>query len=252
MSLPPLDDLDLDAHLRDPALKRRFVARMFDLVAPRYDRFTRMFSFGMDVTWKAELIRLLRRATAPDAAVLDLACGTGDLTRAAAVLVPRGRVTGVDVSPRMIAAARRRAIPSGAGRVRFVVADMLRLPWGDASVEAVTVGYGIRNAPDARRAVDEIARVLRPGGIVAALDFFLPQSLPWRRLYLSYLAAAGRAYGWLWHRSPVVYGYIAHSLEHFMTAATMTRLLTDRGFVVRTVREILGGGIGIHVAERHP
>lgn len=252
MAMRPLDDLDLEAHLRDPAIKQRFVTRMFDVVAPRYDRFTQAFSFGLDGAWKAEMIRLLRPAIPPDAAILDAACGTGDLALAAAGLVPRGRVTGVDASAQMIAHARRRPLPPGTGRVSFLVADLLRLPHRDASVAAVTVGYGIRNTPDYESAVSEIARVLMPGGCLISLDFFLPESALWRRLFLWYLAAAGRAYGWLWHRAPVVYGYIARSLEHYMTVGEMSLLLRDRGFAVRAVQRHLGGGIGIHMAERAP
>src|SRR5262245_8644238 len=95
---PRLADLDLEAHLADPALKQRFVTPMFDIIAPRYDRFTRAFSFGMDRRWKAELVEWMRDVIGPSARVLDLACGTGDLAFAAGERAFRGSVVGIDAS----------------------------------------------------------------------------------------------------------------------------------------------------------
>jgi demethylmenaquinone methyltransferase/2-methoxy-6-polyprenyl-1,4-benzoquinol methylase len=125
--------------------------------------------------------------------------------------------------------------------------DRLALP--DASVDVVTAGYGVRNTPDARRAVREMARVLRPGGVVVTLDFYRPQFAPWRRLLLAYLAGAGNLVGWWWHREPVVYGYIARSIDHFMSWQAFSRLLRDEGMAPVAVRRFLGGGIAIHVAR---
>ena len=101
-SPPSLRGLDVEAHLSDPSLKQRFVTPMFDLIAPRYDAFTRLFSFGLDRTWKEELLRDAVAGAPPEAVVLDLACGTGDLAFALASRIAGARVTGVDASPRMI------------------------------------------------------------------------------------------------------------------------------------------------------
>src|ERR1700682_44451 len=107
--MPRLRDLDLARHLADPAIKQRFVTPMFDLVAPRYDEFTRVFSFGMDRRWKRVLISALASHTAPGARMLGPACGAGALALAAAAAVPAAHVTGVDASARMIELARARA-----------------------------------------------------------------------------------------------------------------------------------------------
>src|SRR5689334_23857783 len=114
---------------------------MFDTIAPRYDRFTRVFSFGMDRRWKAELIDWIQSAIGPESRVLDLACGTGDLAFAAAERAVRGSVTGVDASPKMIELARERATREAPNRnVRFQVGDMSLLQADAASVDVITAG----------------------------------------------------------------------------------------------------------------
>lgn len=251
--MPPLGDMELERHLDDPALRQRFVTTMFDIVAPRYDRFTRVFSFGMDAGWKRELLRWLASVASRDARVLDLACGTGDLAFAAARTLPDAEVLGLDVSARMIdgAEARRRdAAGDLAARVSFGVGDMLALPRPDASADVVTVGYGLRNVPDAARALGEIARVLRPGGVLLVLDFYRPEPSLWRALYLGYLRAAGNLVGWLWHREPVVYGYIAASIDRWVSAAAFSGMLAGTGLAVEGERHKLLGGIALHLARK--
>jgi len=248
---PRLDELDLNAHLADPALKQRFVTPMFDIIAPRYDRFTRVFSFGMDRRWKAELTSWMAMAIGPRARVLDLACGTGDLAFAAGARATEGDVLGVDASPVMIELALRRASKEAPrGNVRFTVGDISTLDVPSGSIDAITAGYALRNVPDYARTVAEIARVLKPGGVVTTLDFYRPESVVWRRLFLGYLSVAGNAIGWLWHRQPVVYGYIAPSIDHFVSWQRFSRTLAEHGLEVESVRTKLLGGVAIHIARR--
>jgi demethylmenaquinone methyltransferase/2-methoxy-6-polyprenyl-1,4-benzoquinol methylase len=246
-----LADLDLEAHLGDPARKQRFVTPMFDLIAPRYDRFTRAFSFGMDRRWKAELTTWVTQSIAPDARVLDLACGTGDLAFAAAARATRGEVLGIDASASMIAIARNRARTEGPhGNVRFAVGDISSLDCESGSADAVTAGYALRNVPDFERVIAEVARVLKPGGSFATLDFYRPESAGWRALFLWYLTVAGNWVGWLWHREPVAYGYIARSIDHFVSWQRFSRSLETHGLQIERVRTKLLGGVALHFARR--
>jgi len=224
---------------------------MFDIIAPRYDRFTRVFSFGMDRRWKAELVDWMRTAIAAESRVLDLACGTGDLAFAAAERATRGSVVGIDASSRMIDLARERATREAPlENVQFRVGDMSSLGVDAASVDAITAGYGLRNVPQFELAVREIARVLKPGGVLATLDFYRPESRVWRALFLTYLKAAGNWVGWLWHREPVVYGYIAPSIDHFVSWQRFSATLEQHGLRVETVRVKLLGGVALHFARR--
>ena len=255
-----LGDLDVDVYLNDPLKRQAFVTPMFDVIAPRYDAFTKLFSFGMDAGWKREAVQaaLARAKSAQD--VLDLACGTGDFVMAFADALPNANIVGVDASPRMIEHANERLAQSAlvrdaksgvtAARIGFTVGDMMQLDAHDASVDLVTAGYGFRNVPDAAVAVREVARVMRTGGTFVTLDFYRPENVVWRKLLLGYLTVAGNAVGWWWHRDPVVYGYISRSIDHFMSWQAFSALLVREGFQVQHVVRHLGGGIALHVATR--
>lgn len=249
-----LRDLDAEKHLDDPALRQRYVTAVFDLIAPRYDAFTRWFSFGMDASWKREVLRLADRASATDgrnaSLVADLACGTGDLASALAV---RGHmVVGVDVSIEMLdqAAARGRRIADAP--LWLIAGDIVALPLPAGSVDVVTIGYGLRNASHLGATLDEVARVLRAGGHVITLDFFKPTIPIWRQLFLGYLSLAGSLYGWAWHRESAAYTYIPRSIRRFITASELTAELAARGFDVYRVSRKLLGGICVHAARRGP
>ena len=149
-----------------PAGKRRFVRRLFATIADRYDLITVLLSYGQDRRWKARLADLAGVGAGERA--LDLACGTGDI---AALLAARGaRITGLDLTPRMIELARAKRL-SGAV---FLVGDMMALPFPNNAFDLVTTGYGLRNVPEIAGALDEIHRVLKPGGRLLSLDFNRP------------------------------------------------------------------------------
>jgi demethylmenaquinone methyltransferase/2-methoxy-6-polyprenyl-1,4-benzoquinol methylase len=151
----------------------------------------------------------------------------------------------------MIDLARARAKREAShGNVDFQVGDISVLDVPSASVDAVTAGYALRNVPDYVRTVREIARVLKPGGVLLTLDFYRPESALWRTLLLSYLSAAGNWVGWLWHREPVVYGYIAPSIDHFVSWQRFSGTLEQYGLRVVSVQTKLFGGVALHFATR--
>jgi demethylmenaquinone methyltransferase/2-methoxy-6-polyprenyl-1,4-benzoquinol methylase len=254
-----LSDLDPVSHLRDPRRKQRYVTALFDAIAPGYDRFTRLFSFGMDGAWKRRLAAWAVELVPPGGVVLDLACGTGDVLEAVrrtggqAVSLPPRMIVGLDPSAAMLAVASRRVAsadrPSAFPPVRLLRADMMSLPVADRAAAAVTVGYGFRNTPDAAAALRGVARVLEPGGWLFDLDFFVPEHRGWRRLYLWYLRVTGRAVGRWWHGEPEAYGYIARSLEGWLTPVEFQALLRGAGFRVERVVRYWGGGICLHAAR---
>jgi demethylmenaquinone methyltransferase / 2-methoxy-6-polyprenyl-1,4-benzoquinol methylase len=141
------------------------VRTMFDRIAPVYDAMNRVMTAGLDQRWRRETVRAVVR---PGDRVLDAACGTGDL----AVLAARagGRVTGLDFSEAMLARARRKA-----PELEWVQGDLLSLPFADASFDAATVGFGVRNVADLSRALSELRRVLRPGGRLGILEITRPR-----------------------------------------------------------------------------
>jgi demethylmenaquinone methyltransferase/2-methoxy-6-polyprenyl-1,4-benzoquinol methylase len=236
--------MSIHDRIATPDGKRRYVRSLFATIADRYDLITVVLSFGQDRRWKRRLVRLA--APRPDQAVLDLATGTGDI--AFAVGKHAGHVIGLDVTLRMIELAKAKAGErrTNAGTPRFLVGDMVALPFRDASFDLVTTGYGLRNVPDLQAAVGEIRRVLKPGGQTLSLDFNRPANALVRAVYLRYLALVGGALGWILHRDPDTYRYIPASIRTYPGAAGVARLMEAAGLTrVRHFR-VLGGLMTIH------
>ena len=235
----------LTAAFETPDIKRRYNSRMFATIAPRYDLITRLLSFGGDQRWKRRLIETA--GLAPGQRVLDVACGTGDLA-VAAVTKGASAVVGLDLTLAMIDLARCR--DGTAARVAWMVGDMHALPVSSGSFDVVTTGYGLRNVPDLAVALQEIHRVLRPGGRVCSLDFNKPEAAWLRTVYLTYLDIVGATMGWVLHRDPDTYRYIPASIRRYPGARGVVRLMEETGF--RDVRYIpvLGGLMAIHLGVR--
>jgi len=215
---------------------------MFSTVAPRYDFITRTFSYGMDRHWKRTG---LDRAKLPDRpVVLDLAAGTGDFSLMVRQRYPGSRAVAVDITERMLQLTRERGVQ------HTVCADAGLLPFPDHSFDCVFVGYGLRNFPNLKVAVNEIDRVTRPGGSLVSLDFFLPSNTVLRPLYLGYLYAQGAFWGLVLHGRPRVYTYIPDSLRTFVSIDDFSSLLHRTGYHHVDTRRYILGGIGLHWAVK--
>ncbi|HYT65896.1 MAG TPA: ubiquinone/menaquinone biosynthesis methyltransferase [Vicinamibacterales bacterium] len=233
---------DLRGALASPETKARYVRRLFDTIADRYDLITVLLSFGRDRSWKKRLVNLANVRQGSRA--LDLACGTGDIAFALADC--GAQVTGLDITLRMLRIARSK------GRVPFVAGDMTSLPFPDAAFDIVTAGYGIRNVPRIQPAINEIHRVLRPGGTFVSLDFDRPSNAIVRAVYLGYLNVVGSALGWLLHGNADTYRYIPASISRYPGAAAVSSLLEHSGFEGCRVVALLGGLMAINVARSRP
>jgi ubiquinone/menaquinone biosynthesis methyltransferase len=229
--------------LATPEGKARYVRDLFHQIAPRYDDITVWLSYGRDAGWKDVLVRMA--AVQPGDTALDLACGTGDI----AVRLQRAgaRVTGIDLTHRMLAMAARKP---GSGDIGWVCGDMLALPVPDRSQDIVTAGYGLRNVPDLSRALQEVRRVLRPGGRFLSLDFTLPRHVVVRHAYLAYLRVVGGAVGQWLHGDPDTYRYIPESLERYPGAEGVAALMRAEGFVRVGWWPLMGGLMAINAGHR--
>ena len=239
--------MSLRASIATPGGKAPYVRRLFATIADRYDLITVLLSYGQDRRWKRRLLEIA--GPLEGRRLIDLACGTGDIAFAAAA---RGAVvTGLDLTPRMIHLAREKAGTGGAfGSVRFLVGDMMTLPFASGSCDVVTTGYGLRNVPALAPAVQEIGRVLKPGGLFVSLDFNRPRSAIVRAAYHAYLSAVGSTVGFALHGDPDTYRYIAESIRTYPGADAIVELLGRHGFKNATWRPVLGGLLAIHVARR--
>ena len=233
--------MSLDSAFETPHAKRQYVRTLFATIADRYDLITSILSYGQDARWKAKLVSLADVLRGERA--LDLAAGTGDI--ALAIAARGAKTIGLDITHRMLQLAA-----SKSSAARFITGDMTSLPFRSSSFDLITTGYGLRNVPDLDTAIDEIARVLRPGGRLLSLDFNRPENAIVRAAYLAYLTIVGSTLGWILHRDPDTYRYIPASIRRYPGARGVADRLAVRGFDHVTVIPLLCGLMSLHLAER--
>jgi len=217
------------------------ISAMFDAIAPRYDFLNRVLSAGIDRRWRARAIRSLRLTGRER--VLDVCTGTADLAIAARTATPgAARVVGVDFAGAMLDIGREKVKRAGLARqVALVRGDATRIPAADASVDAVTVAFGIRNVEDVPAACREMCRVLKRGGALAILEFAIPTMPIVRTAYLMYFRHILPAVGRLVSRHSAAYGYLPDSVGAFATPTQLMETLGANGFVdVAAVRMTFG------------
>ncbi|HCF96706.1 MAG TPA: hypothetical protein DEW46_16760 [Verrucomicrobia bacterium] len=229
-------EMDIQQILQHPDSKRDYNKKLFKEVAPRYDFVTQALSFGRDRAWKRSLIEAL--PDDPNPACLDIACGTGDLSFLLHERFPNGRITGIDLTPDMLEIARQRLSSES---IEFHQSDMCDLPFSEASLDIVTGGYALRNAPNLGTVLKEVHRVLRADGVAAFLEFSKPSNRIGQIFEDAALSVWGGFWGLVLHRDPTVYGYIAKSLREYPDRNHFRRIAEESGFrLVRSMRLFLG------------
>jgi demethylmenaquinone methyltransferase/2-methoxy-6-polyprenyl-1,4-benzoquinol methylase len=222
---------------------------MFDAIAPRYDLLNHLLSAGMDRRWRDRAIEAL--SLPPGSRIVDVCTGTGDLAIAATRLVAPVSVIGVDFSGEMLRRAMSKLREQSlSGTIKLVRGDATRIPLPDASCDAATIGFGIRNVAEPERALGELARVLRPGGRLAILEFGEPRIPGIRTLYSWYfkylLPRVGRSVS----KHGSAYSYLPASVRHFPPPAEFSRLLAATGFSQVQAVPLTFGIVYLYVAER--
>lgn len=218
--------------------KRREVEAMFDRIAPRYDRVNRVMSLGLDQRWRHHTVLSLELP--PGSTVLDLACGTGDLCNA--VTDASHAAIGVDFSAGMLAVAR-----TGAPLVR---GDALALPMPDGTVDGVVSGFGLRNFVDLERFFVECARVLRPGGRLAALETAEPASPLLRAGHRIWFGSVVPFIGARLGGDRAAYRYLPRSTAYLPDRAELVALVRAAGFDDVERRTFTGGAVQLITGTR--
>ena len=219
----------------------RDVAAMFDDVADRYDLTNDVLSLGQDRLWRRAVVR----AVDPRAGerVLDVAAGTGTssepLGRSGALVVP------CDFSLGMSATGKR-ARPS----LPFVAGDAVRLPFADASFDAVTMSFGLRNLADVSAGLRELLRVTRPGGRLVVCEFSQPVWKPFRTVYVEYLMRAVPALARKVSSDPESYVYLAESIRAWPSQGELAAIFVAAGWEGVEWRNLSGGIVALHRARR--
>ncbi len=226
-----------------------WVRGMFGQIAPRYDLLNHLLSFNIDRYWRARTVkRVAHILENPDARVLDVACGTGDLMLA---LAARGRATvyGSDFCHPMLVAARDKAIQRRSGTALFE-ADALRLPLAGASLDLVTIAFGFRNLANYRQGLEELLRILRPGGWLAILEFSTPPNRALASLYGYYSRAILPAIGGWISGSKEAYSYLPESVRKFPDAGELANQMRAAGFANVRFERLTAGIVALHLGQR--
>lgn len=225
------------------------VQAMFAGIARRYDLLNRVLSLGFDRRWRLQATRAAFAGGATR--VLDVATGTADLALALKKYRPEAEVVGVDFVEAMLEIGRRKAARRGLA-VRLEQGDGLSLPYGDASFDAVTIAYGLRNFADIGRGLREFYRVLRPGGRLVVLEFPPPPKGVFGNLFRLYFLQVLPRIGGLVSGRRGAYTYLPDSVLKFPPPAELARLLEDAGFRGVRYRLQTFGVSALHTGEKGP
>jgi demethylmenaquinone methyltransferase/2-methoxy-6-polyprenyl-1,4-benzoquinol methylase len=234
------------------------VRQMFSRIAHRYDLANHVLSLEVDRLWRRRLARRYRHIlTSPRASALDLCCGTGDLTVALRREGP-ARVIGVDFAHSMLTRAVAKcatsqtasAVASGGTNRQYIEADALDLPFSDACFDLVATAFGFRNLANYERGLAEIGRVLKPGGILAILEFSEPRSRVFGALYRIYFRRVLPRMGRIISGDGSAYSYLPASVGRFPSVDELVRLMERMGFHDGRFEYWTGGVVVLHTATR--
>jgi demethylmenaquinone methyltransferase/2-methoxy-6-polyprenyl-1,4-benzoquinol methylase len=243
---------------RDERDSARRVRDMFSAIAPRYDLLNHMLSFSMDSKWRrltAEKFRRILRRT--DARVLDLCCGTGDLAFALEVErvdvirdtnAHRIPIMGCDFAYPMLERARKKA-RADSHTAEFINGDALNMPFPDQSFDLVATAFGFRNLANYERGLREIARVLKPGGRIAILEFSEPSNSAMAKMYRFYFKRILPVIGGMISGNRAAYAYLPSSVSNFPTPPELAKLLGSAGFLGVRHQAWNFGSVVLHIGR---
>jgi demethylmenaquinone methyltransferase / 2-methoxy-6-polyprenyl-1,4-benzoquinol methylase len=226
--------------------KAAYVREMFATIAPRYDATNRLLTAGVDERWRR---RAVRELAAPHAGrIVDLCCGTGDLTFHLLRSDPSLRPVGVDFCEPMLDGARRRAQRRANGSAAtFLHADVMSLPFEDGSFDGAIMGFSMRNVVDIGATLREVRRVLRPGSRFVNLDISKAPNPLFRRAFDLYFYGVVPIVGGIWGGSMQAYRYLPNSLTNYPDAEALARRFEAAGFSKARFVRLAGGSIAVHV-----
>jgi demethylmenaquinone methyltransferase/2-methoxy-6-polyprenyl-1,4-benzoquinol methylase len=230
--------------------KAQYVHSVFESIAEEYDKMNNVISFGSHVAWRNYTMKQMN--IKPGHTALDVACGTCDWTIALAQAVGKeGRVVGLDFSQNMLDVGAYKVTKAGVGNVvNLVNADAMKLPYEDNSFDFATIGFALRNVPDIQTVLNEMARVVKPGGKVVSLEVSKPPFMPYRKLFYLYF----------YHVLPLIakwtvnkyeqYAWLPQSLTHFPDSRELARIFQQAGLDPVQVKLFMGGVAALHIGTK--
>jgi len=233
----------------DEQAAAQWVRGMFGRIAPRYDLLNHLLSFNLDKRWRARAVaRVAGILDRPDARVLDLCCGTGDVLLALEARARRPLLASDFCHPMLIEAHRK--IHNRGFRTPVFEADALSLPLADASLDLITVAFGFRNLANYQHGLEEMLRVLKPGGVAAILEFSQPSNRAFRALYGFFSTRVLPGIGGMISGSPDAYSYLPESIRKFPGAEQLAEDMRRSGFSRVEFERMTGGAVALHLGHK--
>lgn len=228
--------------------KKDQVAKMFDNISHRYDFLNHFLSLGIDKIWRKKAISLLK--SNPPALLLDVATGTGDFALQALELNPE-KIIGIDISEGMLEAGRKKIrAKSLENRIELKYADSENLPFAENTFDAVTVAFGVRNFENLEKGLQEIYRVLKPGGRIVVLEFSQPRRFPFKQIYNFYFSTILPRVGRLISSDKAAYTYLPESVKAFPDGENFIVILRHVGFKSTQCKALTFGISSIYSAAK--
>ena len=223
---------------------------MFDNISPRYDLLNHLLSLGVDVLWRKQAIRMLKKRKPHPQLIMDIATGTGDFALEALVLAP-DKIIGVDISAGMLEVGRQKIKKQGLeDRIEMIQADSENLPFEDNMFDAVIVAFGVRNFEDLRKGLKEMNRVLKPGGVVTILEFSRLRTFPFKQLFNLYFTQILPRIGSLISKDQSAYTYLPESVQAFPDGEDFLKILKETGYTQTEWKSLTFGVSAIYVASK--
>lgn len=225
------------------------IREMFDTIAPRYDLLNRLLSMGIDRRWRTFAVGKIH--TTPAGSVLDIATGTGDIALEIARQTPQDiTIVGADISREMVEIGRQKVAASPySGRITFEIAPCEALPFRDSQFDSVTIAFGIRNVIDRQKGLSEMFRILKPGGRAVILEFSMPSSPLFEKLYRFYFLTILPKIGGLFSKQSA-YQYLPDSVLEFPSREEFKTMMSQAGFSNIAHHDLTFGISTVYVGER--
>lgn len=228
--------------------KKEQVTQMFDNISENYDGLNRVISLGIDVKWRRKVVEIVGKNNPKQ--ILDIATGTGDLALMMANLKP-DRIVGLDISAGMLEVGKQKiAKVNLSDKIEMIVGDSEDMPFEDATFDAITVSFGVRNFANLNKGLTEIARVLKPNGVLVILETSNPVKFPFKQGYKLYTNLFLPVVGKLFSKDKVAYSYLSESANSFPFGEVFNNILQKNGFRHTKATPVTFGVATIYTARK--
>jgi len=241
--------IDVKPYKEKSGSRKEQVTEMFDNISGNYDFMNRLMTFGNDIRWRKKVVKKVA-AVKPEQ-ILDIATGTGDFAIMLAENIPAKKIIGLDISKGMLEKGKEKVKKKGLENIiEMILGDSENLPFEDNSFDAATVGFGVRNFENLNKGLQEIHRVLKPGGIFVVLETSQPDKFPFKQLNKIYSKHIIPLLGKIFSKDQKAYEYLPESAEVFPYGEAFNNILRKNEFISVSDKALMFGSVRIYTAYK--